>query len=172
LIATSLLAEVAQIGIKLWVEGDAIRYAPKTAMRPDLSARLKAHRDEVLHLLKPSPVTCDQIRLWLHCLREAGCRIRLVDDEPVIEWAPKMGTPDRRREWAENLDAIALLLQETTRAVRPMQPRPIGSPPDSILADPIILCPQCSCRPVLRELRKLTGGLCYSCWERGQGGWS
>jgi len=41
----------------------------------------------------------------------------------------------------------------------------VAAVPDAILADPIVLCPQCRSRPVLAELRKLTGGLCYSCWE-------
>lgn len=43
---------------------------------------------------------------------------------------------------------------------------PPSTVPEAILAAPIVLCPRCHSRPVLAELRKLTGGLCYPCWER------
>jgi hypothetical protein len=38
-------------------------------------------------------------------------------------------------------------------------------PPLEIVADPIVLCPRCSTKRVLPELRTLTGDLCYPCWE-------
>ena len=37
--------------------------------------------------------------------------------------------------------------------------------PAEIIADPVVLCPRCHRIPVLRELREMTGGLCYACWE-------
>ncbi len=46
--------------------------------------------------------------------------------------------------------------------------RPLVSPtiPPEILADPIVLCPRCASRRVLSELRTVTGGICYPCWEQ------
>jgi len=43
-------------------------------------------------------------------------------------------------------------------------PIPTTIPPDSICVMPLPVCPRCSSRPVLPELRSMTGGLCYSCW--------
>jgi hypothetical protein len=44
-------------------------------------------------------------------------------------------------------------------------PRPTPTVPAAIVADPIVLCPRCASKPVLAEMRELTGGLCYPCWE-------
>jgi TubC N-terminal docking domain len=43
-------------------------------------------------------------------------------------------------------------------------PCPTTIPPDSIRATPLAVCPRCSSRPVLPELRAMTGGLCWTCW--------
>jgi hypothetical protein len=48
-------------------------------------------------------------------------------------------------------------------------PHSLAAVPDAILADPIVLCPQCRSRRVLAELRELTRRMCYPCWEAGQG---
>jgi len=40
---------------------------------------------------------------------------------------------------------------------------PIKIPPPEILTTALVLCRQCNQRPVLRELRELTGGRCYEC---------
>jgi hypothetical protein len=45
-------------------------------------------------------------------------------------------------------------------------PRHSQPPAPEIVADPIVLCPRCSTKRVLPELRTLTGGRCYPCWER------
>ena len=47
----------------------------------------------------------------------------------------------------------------------PKPPLVSPTPPQEILADPIVLCPKCHSRRVLLELRTMTGGLCYPCWE-------
>lgn len=43
------------------------------------------------------------------------------------------------------------------------------TPSSEVLADPVVLCPLCNSRRVLAELRRITGGLCYPCWEGRQG---
>ena len=37
-------------------------------------------------------------------------------------------------------------------------------PPAEILADATIRCPRCTSGRVLRELRSMTGGVCWKCW--------
>jgi pyochelin synthetase len=52
--ATELLADLAQQGVQLWVEGDRLRYrAPKGALTPSLRDGLLAHKSELLALLPP-----------------------------------------------------------------------------------------------------------------------
>jgi len=48
-------------------------------------------------------------------------------------------------------------------------PHPTEIPPASILATQLAVCPRCSSRPVLPELREMTGGQRYSCWAAGEG---
>jgi len=47
-----LLSELARNGIRLKVEGGRLRYAPRSAKTPELIARLKAHRAELLVALR------------------------------------------------------------------------------------------------------------------------
>jgi hypothetical protein len=44
-------------------------------------------------------------------------------------------------------------------------PRISPQPPAAILATPAEICPLCGRRPILRELRGLTVGQCWTCWE-------
>jgi hypothetical protein len=53
--AVHLLADVAQRGITLEARGDRLRYHPRSALTPDLAERLKAHKAELLALLRPTP---------------------------------------------------------------------------------------------------------------------
>ncbi len=46
-----LLVELGRRGIELRAAGDRLRYRPRSAMTPDLSARLTAHRGELLAIL-------------------------------------------------------------------------------------------------------------------------
>ena len=118
--ADALLTEAAQLGITLWAESGAIRFRPKAAMTPQLAAKLRANRAEIL--------------LALH------------GDSPSPHPVTRQANPRTARESAS---------------------RRIELPPPSICASPVIFCPRCTCRPVLRELQKMTGGLCYPCWEAG-----
>ena len=53
--ATKLMADLARLGIRLEAHGDRLRYHPQSAMTPDLMARLKAHKAELLAILRPRP---------------------------------------------------------------------------------------------------------------------
>ena len=44
--------------------------------------------------------------------------------------------------------------------------RPVAAVPATILATPKSVCPVCGVARVLPELRTMTEGRCYSCWEQ------
>src|SRR5262249_44641314 len=50
---TKLLVELAKLGIRLEVDGDRLRYHPRSAVTPALAERLKAHKNELLAILRP-----------------------------------------------------------------------------------------------------------------------
>jgi hypothetical protein len=47
-----LLADLARLGIRLEARGDRLGYWPRSALSPDLTERLKAHKDELLAKLR------------------------------------------------------------------------------------------------------------------------
>jgi hypothetical protein len=53
--AAHLLADVARLGVRLEAHGDRLRYHPRSAVTPDLAERMKAHKAELLVLLRPMP---------------------------------------------------------------------------------------------------------------------
>ncbi|MGD8451996.1 MAG: hypothetical protein PVJ57_09280 [Phycisphaerae bacterium] len=50
--ATLILAELQERHIELRVHGDRLRYRPRCAMTPDLAEQVKAHKAELLRLLR------------------------------------------------------------------------------------------------------------------------
>jgi hypothetical protein len=180
-----ILSETARRGIRLWADGSTLRFYPKKEMPPFLASELKGSKAAVLAALmgaadEPNTVlaSSDEIGFWIGCLRDAGCRIELLDGIPAIEWSADQSTPGRLRDWQANLPQITAVLQAEAAAQQPAQtvpvrrliengftPRYTNSPPESIRAMPTVVCPRCTARPVLRELREMTGGHCYPCWE-------
>lgn len=67
-------------------------------------------------------------------------------------------TPEKEQGFADSATT-------SRQAGRRRQPVVSPTPPPEIIADPVILCPRCKSGRVLAELRKLTGGTCYQCWE-------
>jgi hypothetical protein len=47
-----LLSELDRLGVRLEADGDRLRYSPRSALTPELFARLKAHKAELLALLR------------------------------------------------------------------------------------------------------------------------
>ena len=82
--AMKLLADSARLGIRLEAHGDRLRYAPRSAVTPDLADRLKAHKGELLAILRQeAPVPdvvltdaaeghCDDLDLWAEDLLPDG----------------------------------------------------------------------------------------------------
>jgi hypothetical protein len=46
------MADLAQLGISLRANGDRLGYSPRSAVTPDLTERMKAHKGELLALLR------------------------------------------------------------------------------------------------------------------------
>jgi hypothetical protein len=53
--AAELLLDLDRLGIQLEADGERLRYFPRSALTPDLLARLKAHKADLLAMLRPSP---------------------------------------------------------------------------------------------------------------------
>jgi hypothetical protein len=51
-IASRLIADLARLGIKLEADGDRLRYSPRSALTPDLAKLMKAHKSELLAMLR------------------------------------------------------------------------------------------------------------------------
>ena len=54
--AAALLLDLGRLGIRLEAHGDRLRYSPRSAVTPDLAHRLKAHKGELLKILR-NPTT-------------------------------------------------------------------------------------------------------------------
>lgn len=53
--AADLLLDLGRLGIRLEAGADRLRYFPRSALTPDLLDRLKAHKAELLAMLRPAP---------------------------------------------------------------------------------------------------------------------
>jgi hypothetical protein len=53
--AAELLLDLGQLGIRLEADGDRLRYHPRSAVTLDLLDRLKAHKADLLAMLRPAP---------------------------------------------------------------------------------------------------------------------
>ena len=52
--AAELLLDLGRLGIRLEAEGESLLYSPRSALTPDLLARLKAHKADLLAMLRPA----------------------------------------------------------------------------------------------------------------------
>ncbi len=50
-----LLAHLDRLGVRLEADGDRLRYYPRSTLTPELIARLKAHKGDVLAMLTATP---------------------------------------------------------------------------------------------------------------------
>lgn len=57
--ARELLTDLAGLGITLVAHGDRLRFAPRSAVTPELLARIVQHKAELLQLLAPEPVDAE-----------------------------------------------------------------------------------------------------------------
>jgi len=52
--ATELLADLTRLGVQVVAHGDHLRYRPQSLVTPELAARLKTHKPELLAILRPA----------------------------------------------------------------------------------------------------------------------
>ncbi len=57
----AILSDAVRLGVELQAHGDKLRYRPRDRMTPDLADRLKAHRGDVLALLRANLDGCAAI---------------------------------------------------------------------------------------------------------------
>ena len=50
--ATTLINDLARLEIQLKADGDRLRYAPRSAVTPALAEQIKAHKGELLEILR------------------------------------------------------------------------------------------------------------------------
>ena len=50
--AADLKTDLDRLGIRIEAHGDRLRYSPRSAVTPDLAARMKAHKGELLAILR------------------------------------------------------------------------------------------------------------------------
>lgn len=55
MIAAQLMTDLARLGIRIEAHGDRLRCSPRSAVTPDLVGRLKAHKGELLAILRRDP---------------------------------------------------------------------------------------------------------------------
>ena len=49
------MAYLARLGIRIEAHGDRLRYSPRSAVTPELADRMKAHKGELLAILRRDP---------------------------------------------------------------------------------------------------------------------
>jgi len=70
--ATALLQELRTLGVKVWPDAGALRFkAPAEAMTPELTARMRAAKPELMAILAGDlAANDDNLRLELPVMRE------------------------------------------------------------------------------------------------------
>ena len=53
--AAQLMTDLTRLGIHVEAHGDRLRYSPRSAVTPDLADRMKAHKGELLAILRRGP---------------------------------------------------------------------------------------------------------------------
>ena len=98
--AAKLMADLTRLRIRLEVHGDRLRYSPRTAVTPELANRMKAHKGELLAMLRlpiDSPTAFAAV---------VDSDIPKLSDE-IIEWALTVWEKPRRLP-AVSRDAAAI----------------------------------------------------------------
>ena len=61
--AAQLLTELQTLGVKVWPDAGALRFrAPADAITPELTARLKEYKPEILMILADDPAAIDETK--------------------------------------------------------------------------------------------------------------
>lgn len=153
--AADLLADLARRGVRLEAAGERLRYFPRSALTPELLDRLKAHKAELLAMLRAAGQAPPAAQT---AAKSAADDLGIVPParpaEARLEHPPLPAKPRDKRKTGRRL---------VGNGFPPIAPE---VPPENIHATPRAVCPCCRLLPVLPELRGMTGGRCYECWRR------
>jgi len=58
------MTDLARLGIRIEAHGDRLRYSPRLAVTPDLVERMKAHKGELLAILRPESEESEPKCCW------------------------------------------------------------------------------------------------------------
>jgi len=90
--AQTLLSDLQALGVTLEAHGDQLRFHPRSAVGPDMLARLRDCRAELLEILTGAPLTADPEDASRDAARDARPQDR---DDDLAGWR-EMHTPDGR----------------------------------------------------------------------------
>jgi hypothetical protein len=161
-----LIRDARDAGLDLWVEDGVLR-ARGGKRHESLAKMIAAQKTEIIAVLttpQPGDGPCDFNDLCSGDGTETSA-------SPGDSKASSPAYQPRRGEdpWPSRKDEPVRWGNGPTRRLvgNGFPPHPPSTVSNAILADPTVLCPRCRSRPVLAELRELTGSLCYPCWEAG-----
>ncbi len=175
--ATALLDDLRTRGIDLQAHGERLRFHPRDSMTPEDLDALRRNKAEILDLLAPSGIVCpwcrsddmQDDRRGLRCatckalawrLTPSGGIARADFDEAETETKPRDSRAGANFVSVSQPDATLRLL-----AGIEYPPRAPTVPDPRSIADPVTICPTCNTARVMTELRKMTGGRCWTCWR-------
>jgi hypothetical protein len=164
--AQALLSDLQALGVTVEAHGDRLRFHPLYAVGPDLLARLREHKAELLAILQ-APARDDS--LFPPDLQPAS----IEAESPEIDYTKlhtQTGVTEIERAVRATVTLPVAVGGGSSQAITTDAPygnsRNSGHtclPDPRIIADPVVLCPRCGDVRVLPELRAITGGICWPC---------
>lgn len=80
--AVDLMAHLGKLGVRLEVDGDRLRYSPRSAVTPELAGELRTHKTELVAILQ-----ADLPGEWVELERRDGRRVACRLDAPdPVDW--------------------------------------------------------------------------------------
>ena len=90
--AAQVMTDLARLGIRIEADGDRLRYSPRSVVTPDLTRRLKAHKGELMAILRSEAPP--------------------EDSEPTCCWCGSTRLVDGKqgRIWCDDCERVAWLV--------------------------------------------------------------
>jgi dsDNA-binding SOS-regulon protein len=154
----ALIEQAREAGLELWLVDGTLKMKGQKRLA-SLARLISQNKEEVVGALQtqtnPSPNA-------LHC-----------DEKNTCDSAETLGTP-ANVEVSSHESSVEPHVGKPERLARrrigtAFPPRITPPPPVAIHATPIEICPRCNRGRVQPELREITGGKCWSCWELEMG---
>ena len=101
--AAELMTDLARLGIRFEAHGDRLRYSPRSAVTPDLADRMKAHKGELLAILRRDPEApaidlTDATQVWQAALDR-------LEGDPLFPPDVMKGLRAADARWADDPEA-------------------------------------------------------------------